>query len=106
MAYVSSGGTAVVGQINNTDKGYAMVHDGSKMQLASLTAGSSCISTTGYGSTNTTGLAGDWSFVWSGSSQKASWAGQNLSSTNSTTTMSNQSRIAIANTGSFGTLSS
>ncbi|GEM_PF-721947 len=101
---VSSGGTAVVGQINNTDKGYAMVHDGSKMQLASLTAGSSCISTTGYGSTNTTGLAGDWSFVWSGSSQKASWAGQNLSSTNSTTTMSNQSRIAIANTGSFGTL--
>ncbi len=100
----SSGGTAVVGQINNSDKGYAMVHDGGKMQLATLTGGSTCIATTGYGSTNSTGLTGDWSFVWSGFSQKASWAGQNLTSTNTTTTMSNQSRISIANTGSFGTL--
>lgn len=100
----SSGGTAVVGQLNSSDKGYAMVHDGTNMQLATLLGGTSCISKTGYGSTNSTGITGDWSFVWSGFSQEANWAGQTLSSTNTTYTMSNQSRIAIANTGAYGTL--
>ncbi|MFT7591079.1 MAG: gliding motility-associated-like protein [bacterium] len=100
----TSGGTAVVGQLNNSDKGYAMVHDGTNMQLATLSGGTSCIATTGYGSTNTTGVTGDWTFVWSGSSQEATWAGQTLTSANTTYTMSNQSRITIANIGTYGTL--
>lgn len=100
----SSGGTAILGQLNNSDKGYGMVHDGTNMQLSSMSFGSTCLTTSGYGSTNSTGITGDWTFVWSGFDQQATWAGQNLSSTNTTYTMSNQSRVAIANTGSFGTL--
>jgi gliding motility-associated-like protein len=100
----SSGGTAIVGQLNNSNNGYAMVHDGTQMQLSTITNGTSCLSPTGYGSTNTTGITGDWTFVWSGFDQTGKWAGQTLNSTNTTYTMSNQSGIAIANTGSYGTL--
>ena len=81
-----------------------MVHDGSSMQLNTMTFGSSCLSTTSYGSTNTTGITGDWTFVWSGFDQTATWAGQTLNSTNTTYAMTNQSKLVIANTGSYGTL--
>ena len=101
---VSSGGTAIIGQLNNSNQGYGMVHDGSSMQLNTMTFGSSCLSTTSYGSTNTTGITGDWTFVWSGFDQTATWAGQTLNSTNTTYAMTNQSKLVIANTGSYGTL--
>ncbi|MFT5723162.1 MAG: hypothetical protein ACI9JN_000271, partial [Bacteroidia bacterium] len=99
----SSGGTAFLGQLNASNDGYAMVHNGTAMQLSTMTNGT-CVSTTTYGSTNSTGLKGDWTFIWSGFNQTATWAGQTLNSSNSTNTMTNRSTIAIANTGSYGTL--
>lgn len=100
----SSGGTAILGQLNNSSNGYGMVHDGSAMQLNTLTFGASCLSTTGYGSTNSTGISGNWTYVCSGFDQIGTWASQTLSSTNTTYTMGNQSKVVIANTGSYGTL--
>ncbi len=100
----SSGGTAILSQLNTSNDGYAMVHNGSSMQLATTTFGSGCHSTSGFGSTNSTGINGDWSFIWSGVSQIANWAGQTLSANNSSYSMGNTSYVSLANSGSFGTL--
>lgn len=100
----SFGGTALLGQQNSSGNGYGMMHNGSNMQLSTITNGTTCMSTTGYGSTNSTGVSGDWNFVWNNTDQLANWAGQTLSSTNSTYGIGSASGIILANFGSFGTL--
>ncbi len=100
----SSGGTAVVGQINTSNAGFAITHDGTSMQMASIANGSSCLNKSTYGSTTTSSLTGDWSFVWSGSEQTASLPGKSVSTTNTTYSMTNKTSIVIANDGAYGIL--
>ncbi|MBO6518034.1 MAG: DUF2341 domain-containing protein [Bacteroidia bacterium] len=101
---VSSGGTAFVGQINTSGSGYAISHDGTNMQMASVYSGASCLNQSAYGSTASTTATGDWSFVWNGFDQKAVLPGNTLSTNNTTYTITGQTKMMLANNGSFGTL--
>lgn len=99
----SGGGNAVMGQLNSSGSGYGMLHNGSVMQLASV-SNSSCISATSFGSSNSTALVGNWSFVWTSGKQEGSWSGQTLNGAASTTTRGSSTTFVLGNTGSYGTL--
>jgi gliding motility-associated-like protein len=100
----STGGETQLGWLNTSGDGYAITHDGSSVEMKSIT-NSSCITASGLGGAATISATGDWSFVWNSNQQKAVVNGTSVNTTSSLYTPSSLSNLIIANQGSSGSLS-
>lgn len=103
VGVASSGGTGFLGQVNTSNNGYGVTFGSGNIQLASVSS-TSCLSVSNYGGTTSSSGTGNWSFVWSGTHQNAGVSTQTQSSTNTTYSMGGQTKVVLANQGSYGTL--
>ncbi|MCB9263093.1 MAG: DUF2341 domain-containing protein [Flavobacteriales bacterium] len=97
-------GNLIAGQINTSDYGYGILHNGSTVQMNTLAPNSGCYAWSGFGSTNSTSIGSKLSFVWSGSTQIANWSTSGMTTTNSTNSSTTYQRGFVSLSGSAGSV--